>query len=153
MFLKVFSVHQDCIYLIKNVTFFESCVTAPNGRFKVAWEDELGACSPTKHGIGVWLQYGPVQLTADISWYKSRSFIVCIIPRPNCTTFSLLFHHSVISARSRRTQLLMLFGIALHCRDFGLACLIGTRRTITELDVELAIFGFSQHTSTLPKAL
>ncbi len=99
--------------------------------------------SPTKHGIGVWLQYGPVQLTADISWYKSRPFIVCIIPTPNCTTFSLLFHHSVISARSRRTQLLMLFGIALHCRDFGLAYLIGTRRPITELDVELAVFGFS----------
>ncbi len=89
--------------------------------------------SQTKHGIGVWLQYGPVQLTADISWYNSRSFIVCIRPSPNCTTFSLLFHHSVISARSRKIQLLMLFGIVLHCRDFGLAYLIGTLRPITDL--------------------
>ncbi len=89
--------------------------------------------SQTKHGIGVWLQYGPVQLTEDISWYNSRSSIVCIIPRPNCTTFSLLFHHSVISARSRRIQLLMLFGIVLHCLDFGLAYLIGILRPITDL--------------------
>lgn len=68
--------------------------------------------------------------------------------KTNCTKFSLLFHHCVTGARSQRIQLLMLFGFALQCWDFGQAF----NRPLMP-DVELAIFGFSQHTSSLPKTL
>ncbi len=49
----------------------------------------------------------------------------------NSTGVRLKTAESRISARSRRIQLLMLFGFVLHCRDFGLAYLIGTLRPIT----------------------
>ncbi len=111
----------------KCVGLFESCVPAHNGRCKVAWEDELGAqlsdetwarCLTAVRSCSVNTRHRLIQFKAIHRLHYTET-------KP--------FHHSVISARSRRTQLLMLFGIVLHCGDLGLVYLISTLRPITDL--------------------
>ncbi len=134
MFFDIFLNPPHSAHLIsKFAGLFESCVTASNGRFKVAWEDELGA----ELSDETWDRCLTVVRSCSVN---SRHQLIQfkVIHRLHYTKTKLhkMFSsvsHSVISARSQRIQLLMVFGIVLHCRYFGLAYLIGSLRPITDL--------------------
>ncbi len=157
MFFDVFLNPPHSAHLIsKFVGLFESCVTASNGRFKVAWEDELGAelsdetwdrCLTVVRSCSVNSRHQLIQFKVihRLHYTKTKLHKMFSSVSPFCdkckvtedTTAHACWYCPSLSVFW--TSIFDWFSKAYN-------------RPLLQ-DVELAIFGFSQHTSTLPKAL
>ncbi len=135
---------------------FERFVTAPNERFKVAWEDELGAelsdetcdrCLTAVRSCSVNSRHQLIQFKVIHCLYytKTKLHIMFSSVSPFCDKCKVT---EDTTARA--------FWFCPSRSGFWTSIFDWYSKAYNRpllLDAELAIFGFSQHTSSLPKAL
>ncbi len=157
VFFDIFLNPPHSAHLIsKFVGLFESCVTASNGRFKVAWEDELGAelsdetwdrCLTAVRSCSVNSRHQLIQFKVihRLHYTKTKLHKMFSSVSPFCDKCKVM--EDTTAHAFWYCPSLSVFWTSIFDWFFK-----AYNRPLL-LDVELAIFGFSQHTSSLPKAL